>query len=169
MIGIAIEDTLVCGLSRLEISLLLMNMANLEENVCLVQWRRRVVRYPTEAFQALVIFVLLFVDDSETKVNFVSLVKVWCHAHHLGEGFFSVLQTAVSIIQNTDAIPKLRFLGMMSVCMLPVTNVRDSPLDHGGCKGRTGRRNKLFAARPSLDNSGLGMVNTKRSYFNDNR
>ena len=55
-------------------------------------------------------FLLLFIDDSQTKIDLVGLVKVRLHLHDLRESFFGVLQRPVTVIQNSDAIPKTRLL-----------------------------------------------------------
>lgn len=58
----------------------------------------------------LLVLVLLFVDYSETEVYLMRLVKIGVHGHDLGECLFRMVQGAIAIIKNTDAIPKPRLL-----------------------------------------------------------
>lgn len=55
--------------------------------------------------KTLLIFLLLFIDYAEAKVDFISLLKVGLHAHHLGESFFRVFKRSISIIEDTNSIP----------------------------------------------------------------
>lgn len=58
----------------------------------------------------LLVFVLLLVDYTEAEVYLMSLIKVGVHGHNLRECLFGMVQRAIAIIKNTDAIPKPRFL-----------------------------------------------------------
>lgn len=86
-----------------------MDMTDLKPDIFLGQWPRRIFDYILEALgthqqllarsrkastylQALRVLLLLLVDYPKTKVNFVGLVKVWLHEHHLRKGFFGVLE-----------------------------------------------------------------------------
>ena len=42
--------------------------------------------------QALLEFLLLFVDYAESEVDLVCLFKIWLHAHDLRESLFGVFQ-----------------------------------------------------------------------------
>jgi hypothetical protein len=60
--------------------------------------------------QALLILLLLFIDYTKSEVNFVCLLKIGFHPHHLRKGFFGMFQRSVSVIEDTDPIPQFRFL-----------------------------------------------------------
>ena len=60
--------------------------------------------------QALPKAGLLLVYNAQSKVDFVRLFKVWFHAHHLREGLFGMLEGAISIVENANAIPEFRLL-----------------------------------------------------------
>ena len=60
--------------------------------------------------QALLVFRLLFVDYAESEIDFVGFLEVGLHAHDLGKCLFCVFQGAISIVQDTNAIPQLGFL-----------------------------------------------------------
>ena len=68
--------------------------------------------------QALLELLLLLVDDAESEVNFIGLLEVRLHAHDLGEGFFSVLQRPISVIENAYAIPQFGFLNGSQLVVL---------------------------------------------------
>ena len=73
------------------------------------------MRDPPEAVQALGVFVLLLVYDSESEVDLIGLVECLVHAHDLRECFFSMLEAAIAIVQNADAVPQLGLLVLQSV------------------------------------------------------
>ena len=50
--------------------------------------RRKVSTY----IKRLLVLVLLLVDDAETEVDFMSLVKIGIHGHDLRESFFGMIQ-----------------------------------------------------------------------------
>ena len=83
MIRVAIQDLLIGAFCGLKILLLLMDMANLEKNVRLIERWRRVVCYPTKALQALAILVLLLVYDTKAEVDLIGFFEIRCHAHDL--------------------------------------------------------------------------------------
>ena len=58
----------------------------------------------------LVVLLLLLVDYAEAEINFMGLVKVRLHLHDLGEGLLSMLKRAISVVQDTDTVPKSRLL-----------------------------------------------------------
>ena len=60
--------------------------------------------------QTLVELLLLLVYYAEAEVDLVCLLEVGLHAHDLGEGLLRVLKGAVAVVQDTNAVPKLRFL-----------------------------------------------------------
>lgn len=60
--------------------------------------------------QTLIELLLLLVNYTQTEVDLVCFLKVGFHAHDLGECFLGMLQRAIAIVQNADAIPQLRFL-----------------------------------------------------------
>lgn len=55
--------------------------------------------------QTLLVFLLLFVDYAEAKVDLVCFLKVGLHVHDLRKCFFGMLEGAIPIIQNADPIP----------------------------------------------------------------
>jgi hypothetical protein len=58
----------------------------------------------------LLILLLLFVDYTEPKVDFVGLFEIGLHAHDLRKSFLGMLKRPISIIQDANAIPKFWFL-----------------------------------------------------------
>ena len=60
--------------------------------------------------ERLVVLLLLLVNYAEAEINFMGLVKVGLHLHDLGEGLLSMLERAVSVVQDADTIPKSRLL-----------------------------------------------------------
>ena len=54
--------------------------------------------------------MLLFIDDSEPKVDFIGLVKCRVHSHDLTECLLGVFETTVPIIENADSVPEFRLL-----------------------------------------------------------
>jgi hypothetical protein len=103
------------------IFLLLMHMSNLEPDVLFIERPRRIgdnvfealeqesehsqaMRDPTY-LQTLLKLRLLLVDDAEAEVYLVRLLEVWLHTHNLREGFFGVLQRAIAVIKDPNAVP----------------------------------------------------------------
>lgn len=60
--------------------------------------------------KTLLEFLLLLVDYSKAKVDFVGLFKVGFHAHNLRKGFFCMFKRTVAVVENTYAVPQLGFL-----------------------------------------------------------
>lgn len=106
------------------ILLLLVNMTNLKPDILFGQRSRRVCHDILEAlalsvsvfsqvrpsaletyFQALIVLLLLLVDDTETEVDLVRFLEIGLHSHDLREGFFGMLQRSVAVIQYPDSIP----------------------------------------------------------------
>lgn len=103
-------------------------MANLKPNVLLSERLGRIVDDVSETLsrsafqhppscviqktyvQTGSVFVLLLVDYAETEVNFVCLVKIRRHAHDLGEGLFGMIEGAITVVQDTNAIPQFGLL-----------------------------------------------------------
>lgn len=94
--------------------LLLVDMANLEVDVLLGQWARRIVYNVLEALQTLIEFLLLLVNDAEAEINFVGLFKVGGHAHDLRESFFGMVERAIAVVENADSIPQFGLLSVVS-------------------------------------------------------
>ena len=67
--------------------------------------------------QTVAIFALLLVNYAKTEIDFICLFEVWSHAHDLGECLFGVVERAISVIENTYAVPQFRLLhhGMVSL------------------------------------------------------
>ena len=72
----------------------------------------RVTRTSLQAayFKTLLVFLLLLVNYTKAKVDFVGLLEVGLHAHDLGKRFFGMLQRAIAIIKNSTTVPKFWFL-----------------------------------------------------------
>lgn len=115
VVGVPIEDTPVGGLGRLKVFLLLVNVTNLEPYIFLGEGTRRVSDDVFEALQTLAELLLLLVDDSQAEINLVGLFKLGSHAHDLRESFLCVVEGAIAVIQDADAVPQLRFLGVAQV------------------------------------------------------
>lgn len=98
MVWIAVEDSPISMLRRVEVFLLLMHMADLEPDVLLCQRAWRVVYDVFEAVQTLGELLLLLIYYAESKVDLVRLFKSWLHRHDLRKGFFRMLQRAVAVI-----------------------------------------------------------------------
>ena len=64
--------------------------------------------------QTLVVFLLLLIYYSETKVNLIRLLEVWLHVHDLREGLFGMFKRAVAVIQDANSVPQFGFLSMVS-------------------------------------------------------
>jgi len=60
--------------------------------------------------QTLVELLLLLVYYAEAKVDLVCLLEVGLHAHDLRESLFGMLQRAITIVQDANAVPQLRLL-----------------------------------------------------------
>lgn len=121
------------------ILLLLMNVADLEPDVFLSERTRGVVDDVFEALgksakrpnqscylitylQALAVLLLLLVNYTQAEIDFVGLFEIRSHAHDLGEGLLGVIEGAVAVVKNTDAIPQLGLLHIRS--HVSVTDVR---------------------------------------------
>lgn len=74
--------------------------------------------------EALVILHLLLVDDAESKVDLICLVKARSHAHDLGKGFFGMVQRSVAIVEDANAVPQLRLLHDVVVSGMPLAPAR---------------------------------------------
>lgn len=83
--------------------------------IVLVDRRREALKTRFTHFETLLKLLLLLVNDTESEVDLVCLLEVGLHAHDLREGFLGVLQRAVAIVQDTNAIPKLRLFGVRQV------------------------------------------------------
>ena len=58
----------------------------------------------------MLVFALLLIDNSETKVDFIALLEFWVHFQNRSEGFFSMLKGTVSVIENANSIPQVGVL-----------------------------------------------------------
>lgn len=106
------------------ILLLLIDVTNLEPDISVGEGTGRITKYTIKAGERLFIFSLLFVDDAETEKDFVRLVEVlsvvvsktcqktrrgkftFVHAKDRGEGLLGVIEGAVSVIEDANAIPE---------------------------------------------------------------
>jgi hypothetical protein len=103
-------------------------MANLEPDILFSQWRRwhgnnvsetlrtisglRNVGFSLQAayLKTLLVLLLLLVNYTEAKVDFVGLFEIRLHAHDLRKRFFGVLKRSIAIVKNSNAVPKFWFL-----------------------------------------------------------
>jgi hypothetical protein len=60
--------------------------------------------------QTLVELLLLLVYYAEAEVNLVGLFKCRLHSHDLRKSLFSMLERSIAIVEDSDAVPELRFL-----------------------------------------------------------
>ena len=73
---VVLDDALVRVLRTDMVLLLLVDMANLEPDVCMCEWRRRVSEDAVKALERLLIFSLLFVYDAKAEEDFICLIEV---------------------------------------------------------------------------------------------
>jgi hypothetical protein len=64
--------------------------------------------------QTLVELLLLFINYTEAEIYFIRLLEVGLHAHDLGKRLLGVLEGAITVIEDTNSVPKLGFLYMIS-------------------------------------------------------
>ena len=60
--------------------------------------------------KTLVELGLLLVNYTKTEVNFVCFLEIGLDLHDLGEGLLGVVVAAISVVQDTDSVPKHRVL-----------------------------------------------------------
>lgn len=60
--------------------------------------------------KTLAVLGLLLVYYAQAKVDLVGLFEIWLHLHDLRKGFLGVIQRAIPVVQNTNAIPQFRLL-----------------------------------------------------------
>lgn len=61
--------------------------------------------------QTQVVFLLLFINNTQPKIDFVRLLKSGIHFHDSGKGFLSMFNRSIAIVQNADPVPQFRVLG----------------------------------------------------------
>jgi hypothetical protein len=115
MLRVSVKHTSISRLGIVVIFLLLMDMSNLEPNVLFSQRGRWHGNNVSETLKTLLILLLLFVDYTEPKVDFVGLFEIGLHAHDLRKSFLGMLKRPISIIQDANAIPKFWFLRVSQV------------------------------------------------------
>jgi hypothetical protein len=96
--------------------------------------------------QTLIELLLLFINYAKAKVDFVGLLKIW---------LFGMLKGSIAIVENSNAIPKLGFLCIVSVLVEKNVEVRSVPLGQTGGRVLVGKQSKPVASRPSSDSSDL--------------
>lgn len=89
-------------------------MSDLKPDVFLGQWSRRIGDNVLEALEALVILLLLLVDYTQAKVDFICLVEIGLHLHDLRESLLGMLEGAIAIVEDANAIPEFGFLSHVS-------------------------------------------------------
>lgn len=65
--------------------------------------------------ETLRVLLLLLVNYAETEINLICLFEVWLHAHDLGESLFCVLERAIAIVEDTNAVPEFGFLVVLAI------------------------------------------------------
>lgn len=78
-LGQAGDDLAKCGNRnkfRTYVALLLVDMSDLEPDIGMSEWVRRVSEYLIETLQAIVVLAPLLVNDTQPEENLVGLVKV---------------------------------------------------------------------------------------------
>lgn len=75
--------------------------------------------------------LLLLVYDAEPEIDLIGLFKLGVHLHDCREGFFSVFQGAVTIIQDTNAIPEFWILECRRVITNPYCKSEDNTITFG--------------------------------------
>jgi hypothetical protein len=60
--------------------------------------------------KTLLVLLLLLVNYTQAKVDFVGLFEIGLHTHDLRKRFFGMLKRSIAIIKNSNAIPKFWFL-----------------------------------------------------------
>ena len=68
---------IACGYACTHVLLLLEDVPDLEPNVGVGEWTRRVTKDAVEAFEGVFVLRLLLVNYAEAEEDFVRLVKVW--------------------------------------------------------------------------------------------
>lgn len=105
--------------------------------------------------ETLVVFLLLLVNYPETKVYLVCLFKIGLHAHDLREGLFCILEGAIAIVENADAIPQFGLLRVSIRRELYACRRVDKPLDHEDDIRLVDRPSRPVGDRPSSNSSVL--------------
>lgn len=67
----------------------------------------------TTYLERLIVFLLLFVDDAKTEINLVCLIKVRLHFHDLRERVFGMVQRAIAVVEDANAVPQPGFLSFI--------------------------------------------------------
>lgn len=60
--------------------------------------------------QTLAKLLLLLVYNAQAEIDLIGLLEIGSHAHDLGEGFFGVIERAITIVEDTDTVPQFGFL-----------------------------------------------------------
>lgn len=87
--------------------------------------------------EGLVVLLLLLVDYTQPEVYLMGLVEIRLHFHNLRKRIFGVVQGAVSVIQDANAVPEAGFLLFARVSKLVMgrrkgwTNLRVRKMDQG--------------------------------------
>ena len=63
-------------MKRTHVLLLLIDMTDLEPNIGVGEWARRVSQNAIKTSEAVVVLALLLVDDAKTEKDFIFLVKI---------------------------------------------------------------------------------------------
>lgn len=113
VVGVDFQNFLVGLLGTVPVLLLLEHRSDLKPDVGLGQWVWRVRQDVLEALQGGRKHALVLVYDTETEVDLIGLVKVGIQVQHTHKGLFSVLQGAVTVVQDTNSVPQLGHIGVI--------------------------------------------------------
>lgn len=111
-----------------DVFLLLIDVPNLEPDIGMSEWTRRVAKDTVKTSKGFLIFPLLFIDDTEAEEYFIGLIEIlvmgisktrrkigrsqftFVHAENGRESLLGVVERAIPIIEDTNAVPKFRIL-----------------------------------------------------------
>lgn len=97
-----------------DIALELVDMADLIPTICAGKRGRGISSYYdlVKVPESLIKVLLLLIDDSDAKTYLIGSLKVWGDGEDGQKGFEGVIKTAIPVIQETNAIPKVRISGV---------------------------------------------------------
>lgn len=87
--------------------LLLIDVSNLEPNVHLAERMRRISQDLVKTFERLLVALKLLVNDAEPEINLIRLFEIGIHMKDARKGFFGMLEGAIAVVEDADAIPQL--------------------------------------------------------------
>lgn len=115
MVVVLQEDVFVGLTGALPFAHALEDATQLEPDVPLLQRGRGLGEDVPEALEGLRPLALVLVDDAESEVDLVGLFEVWVEFEDFCERFFSVVEGAVSVVEDTNSVPQLRHVRVAQV------------------------------------------------------